>query len=85
MAPLGLTKLSILVPDSQDDSGVLNRAGFVDRNHLSYFEREIPVSEKNAPSLATWVVASWVGTSGTVSLACRMKRAPRAQACSAAF
>jgi len=46
MAPLGLTKLSILVPDSQDDSGVLNRAGFVDRNHLSYFEREIPVSEK---------------------------------------
>jgi ribosomal protein S18 acetylase RimI-like enzyme len=46
MAPLGLSKLSILVPDSQDDSGVLDRAGFVDKNHLSYFEREIPVSEK---------------------------------------
>ncbi|HAA78957.1 MAG TPA: AAA family ATPase [Microbacteriaceae bacterium] len=47
MAPLGLTKLSILVPDSQEErKTVLGRAGFVDRNHLSYFEREIPVSEK---------------------------------------
>ena len=46
MAPLGLTKLSILVPESQDESGVLDRAGFVDKNHLSYFEREIPISEK---------------------------------------
>jgi hypothetical protein len=46
MAPLGLTKLSILVPDGQHDSNVLDRAGFTDRNHLSYFEREIPVSEK---------------------------------------
>ena len=46
MAPLGLTKLSILVPDGPHDSNVLDRAGFTDRNHLSYFEREIPVSEK---------------------------------------
>lgn len=46
MAPLGLTKLSILVPESQDESGVLDRAGFVDKNHLSYFERKIPISEK---------------------------------------
>ncbi|MDA8777190.1 GNAT family N-acetyltransferase [Pontimonas sp.] len=46
MAPLGLTKLSILVPESQDESGVLDRAGFIDKNHLSYFEREIPISEK---------------------------------------
>ena len=46
MAPLGLTKLSILVPESQDESGVLDRAGFVDKNHLSYFERTIPISEK---------------------------------------
>jgi GNAT superfamily N-acetyltransferase len=46
MAPLGLTKLSILVPESQDKSEVLDRAGFIDKNHLSYFEREIPISEK---------------------------------------
>ena len=52
MAPLGLTKLSILVPDSQEETGVLGRAGFVDRNHLSYFEREIPVSEKERTILA---------------------------------
>lgn len=52
MAPLGLTKLSILVPDSQEETGVLSRAGFVDRNHLSYFEREIPISEKERTILA---------------------------------
>jgi transitional endoplasmic reticulum ATPase len=52
LAPLGLTKLSILVPDSQDEVGVLNRAGFVDRNHLSYFERQIPISEKERAILA---------------------------------
>ncbi|MDP5128666.1 MAG: GNAT family N-acetyltransferase, partial [Pontimonas sp.] len=46
MAPLGLTKLSILVPESQDKSEVLDRAGFLDKNHLSYFERESPISEK---------------------------------------
>lgn len=52
MAPLGLSKLSILVPDSQEESGVLDRAGFVDRNHLSYFEREIPISEKERTILS---------------------------------
>jgi len=52
MAPLGLSKLSILVPDSQEESGVLDRAGFVDRNHLSYFERTIPVSEKERTILS---------------------------------
>jgi AAA+ superfamily predicted ATPase/GNAT superfamily N-acetyltransferase len=52
MAPLGLTKLSILVPESQQETGVLSRSGFVDRNHLSYFEREIPVSEKERTILA---------------------------------
>lgn len=46
MAPLGLTKLAMLVPQERNESGILNRSGFVDRNHLSYFEREIPVSEK---------------------------------------
>jgi len=52
MAPLGLTKLSILVPEEQQETGVLSRAGFVDRNHLSYFEREIPVSEKERAILS---------------------------------
>ncbi len=52
MAPLGLTKLSILVPDRQHDTGVLTRAGFVDREHLSYYEREIPISEKERGILA---------------------------------
>jgi ribosomal protein S18 acetylase RimI-like enzyme len=52
MAPLGLTKLSILVPETQQETGVLSRAGFVDRKHLSYFEREIPVSEKERSILA---------------------------------
>lgn len=46
LVPLGLTKLSILVPDSQRETGVLHRAGFVDKNHLSYFERQLPMSEK---------------------------------------
>ncbi len=46
LVPLGLTKLSILVPDSQQETGVLHRAGFVDKNHLSYFERQLPMSEK---------------------------------------
>ena len=46
LVTLGLTKLSILVPDSQSETGVLHRAGFVDKNHLSYFERQLPMSEK---------------------------------------
>ena len=46
LVPLGLTKLSILVPDSQSETGVLHRAGFLDKNHLSYFERQLPMSEK---------------------------------------
>jgi len=52
MAPLGLTKLSILVPESQDKSDVLDHAGFVAKNHLKYFEREIPISEKERSILA---------------------------------
>ncbi|WAB84434.1 GNAT family N-acetyltransferase [Microcella daejeonensis] len=46
MAPSGLTKLSILVPDEQQQIGALTRAGFADRAHLSYFEREIPVKQR---------------------------------------
>lgn len=52
MAPLGLTKLAMLVPENRNESGVLDRAGFVDKNHLSYFERDIPVSEKERAILS---------------------------------
>lgn len=45
MAPQGLTRLSILVPDQQS-VGALTKAGFQDRAHLSYFEREIPVKQR---------------------------------------
>jgi GNAT superfamily N-acetyltransferase len=45
MAPQGLTKLSILVPGDQHQFGALTKAGFHDRAHLSYFEREIPVKQ----------------------------------------
>lgn len=51
MAPHGLTKLSILVPDQQQQIGALTRAGFEDRAHLSYFEREIPVKQKELAAL----------------------------------
>ncbi len=46
MAPQGLTRLSILVPDQQQQYGALTKAGFQDRAHLSYFEREIPVKQR---------------------------------------
>ena len=46
MAPQGLTKLSILVPGEQRQLGALTKAGFQDRAHLSYFEREIPVKQR---------------------------------------
>lgn len=52
MAPLGLTKLAMLVPENRNESGVLNRSGFVEKKHLNYFEREIPVSEKERGLLA---------------------------------
>lgn len=45
MAPQGLTKLSILVPGQQRQVGALTKAGFHDRAHLSYYEREIPVKQ----------------------------------------
>jgi len=41
-----------LVPESQDKSDVLDHAGFVAKNHLKYFEREIPISEKERSILA---------------------------------
>ncbi len=51
MAPQGLTRLSILVPDQQQQHGALTKAGFADRAHLSYFEREIPVKQRELTAL----------------------------------
>lgn len=51
MAPQGLTRLSILVPDHQQQHGALTKAGFADRAHLSYFEREIPVKQRELTAL----------------------------------
>ena len=51
MAPQGLTRLSILVPDQQQQHGALTKAGFQDRAHLSYFEREIPVKQRELTAL----------------------------------
>lgn len=51
MAPQGLTRLSILVPDQQQQHGALTKAGFQDRAHLSYFEREIPVKQRELAAL----------------------------------
>ncbi|MBA4248568.1 MAG: AAA family ATPase [Microbacterium sp.] len=51
MAPQGLTRLSILVPDQQHQHGALTKAGFHDRAHLSYFEREIPVKQRELTAL----------------------------------
>ncbi|PTW90876.1 acetyltransferase (GNAT) family protein [Microbacteriaceae bacterium MWH-Ta3] len=46
MAKGGLTKVSVLVNDSQSQTGVLEKSGFAHRRHLNYFEREIPISDK---------------------------------------
>lgn len=51
LAPQGLTRISILVPDDQLNVGVLTRAGFKDKKHLRYFEREIPVRGKEMATL----------------------------------
>ncbi|WP_035776785.1 GNAT family N-acetyltransferase, partial [Arthrobacter sp. H5] len=46
MAPFGLTKLSTLVPDTEHRVEALNNAGFQDKKHLRYFERQIPVQRQ---------------------------------------
>lgn len=46
MAPQGLQRLSILVPDEQTQTGSLLKAGYEDKRHLRYFEREIPVKQQ---------------------------------------
>lgn len=46
LAPLGLTRLSILVPDSERRVEALGDAGYLDKKHLRYFEREIPIQRQ---------------------------------------
>lgn len=46
LAPLGIQQLSILVPDEQTQVGALTKAGFADKRHLRYFEREVPIRQE---------------------------------------
>ncbi|MDQ6740015.1 MAG: GNAT family N-acetyltransferase, partial [Actinomycetota bacterium] len=46
MAPRGLTKLSTLMPETEGRVDALLHAGFQDKKHLRYFEREIPVQRQ---------------------------------------
>lgn len=52
MAKGGLTKISVLVNDSQSQTGVLEKSGFSRLRHLNYFEREIPLGDKERAVLA---------------------------------
>ncbi|WP_271983379.1 ATP-binding protein [Pseudoclavibacter terrae] len=51
MAQHGLQKLTILVPDEQTQVGALTKAGFADKRHLRYFEREIRVKQQEMVAL----------------------------------
>lgn len=46
MAPLGLGKLSILIPDGEGRLEGLTANGFEERNHLRYLERRLPVQRR---------------------------------------
>jgi hypothetical protein len=46
MLPLGLTKLSVLMPDDQELTGELTGAGFELQRSLRYLERVIPVQRR---------------------------------------
>ena len=46
LAPLGIQRLSILVPDEQTQVGALAKAGFADKRHLRYFERDVPIRQE---------------------------------------
>ncbi|MBO1030412.1 GNAT family N-acetyltransferase [Tessaracoccus sp. SD287] len=46
LAPLGLQRLSILVPDEQEHVGALLKSGFADKRNLRFFERDIPVKQE---------------------------------------
>ena len=46
LAALGIQRVSILVPDGEEHVQSLTGAGFADKRHLRYFERQIPVSQE---------------------------------------
>jgi len=52
MAPLGLGKLSIIVPQDADRLDGLTANGFEVRNHLRYLERQMPVQRRELDLLA---------------------------------
>ena len=45
LAPEGIQRMSILVPDGEEYVAALSKAGYADQRHLRYFEREIPVRQ----------------------------------------
>lgn len=45
LAPEGIQRMSILVPDGEEHVAALSKAGYADQRHLRYFEREIPVRQ----------------------------------------
>ncbi|WP_104163686.1 ATP-binding protein [Cryobacterium sp. N22] len=52
MAPHGLTKLSALMPETATRVDAFLNRGFEIKNHLSYFERRIPVQGQEIRALA---------------------------------
>jgi transitional endoplasmic reticulum ATPase len=52
MAPHGLTKLSALMPETATRVDAFLNRGFEIKNHLSYFERRIPVQGQELKALA---------------------------------
>ena len=52
MAPHGLTKLSALMPETATRVDAFLNRGFEIKNHLSYFERRIPVQGEEIRALA---------------------------------
>ena len=51
LAPEGIQRMSILVPDGEEHVAALSKAGYADQRHLRYFEREIPVPQDEIPRL----------------------------------
>lgn len=51
LAPEGIQRMSILVPDGEEHVAALSKAGYADQRHLRYFEREIPVRQDEIPRL----------------------------------
>ncbi|MGN6403429.1 GNAT family N-acetyltransferase, partial [Sinomonas sp.] len=52
MAPLGLTKLSALMPDTETRVNAFRNRGFKDVKNLRFFERQIPVQRAELEPLA---------------------------------